>query len=244
MAGTGRPSRSGRSRSVPWRGASGEADTPSGSAPLCEPSMSRTVQCTNPFASGSSTSSTSAAVPSGTPSQARSGETSSPSHVNRRGIEPPAAKDVEDRVNGAMVASGVSGWGRDWSAYQGSGCRSSRRRSWAMDPAIDDAGIDAVEGPAALHPAADMATTVSSSGEGGRRGPVHAGILLPARRSVSRSMIRQPSSAGRQPAGAGRSSGRPYALHRCATWNPSPSYSWSAPVGFDPSTPSHASSMP
>ena len=52
------------------------------------------------------------------------------------------------------------------------------------------------------------------------------------------------SPSGRQPSAAGPSSGRPNACQRRTTWKPRPSYSWSAPVGFDASTPSHASSIP
>ena len=69
--------------------------------------MSRTIQWTNPLASGSSTKSVSAAVPSGAPDHASSGETSSPSQVNRFGIAPPGSKAVDVRTKSGMVASGV-----------------------------------------------------------------------------------------------------------------------------------------
>ena len=45
------------------------------------------------------------------------------------------------------------------------------------------------------------------------------------------------SPFGRHPSAAGPSSGRPNACQRRTTWKPRPSYSWSAPVGFDASTP-------
>src|SRR5215218_1390705 len=98
---------------VPCGGASGDDDTPTASPPLSEPVRSYAIQWTKPFAVGSSTTRTNAAVPSGAPVHARSGEVSSPSQVNWRGIAPPGAKADVVRTKSAMVTSwlgDVEGW--------------------------------------------------------------------------------------------------------------------------------------
>src|SRR5262245_54285191 len=91
---------------VPCGGASGEAETPRGSAPVSVPVMSYAIQWTKPDASGSSSTRTRAPVPSGAPDQARSGDTSSPSQVNRAGIGPPGGNAVV--VSSKLAGIGVS----------------------------------------------------------------------------------------------------------------------------------------
>src|SRR5215210_5136933 len=87
---------------VPCGGASGDADTASARAPVCDAVMSNTTQWTKPLASGSSTISASDAAPSGTPSQANAGETFSPSQLNFFGIAAPSSNAVLVIVNGIV----------------------------------------------------------------------------------------------------------------------------------------------
>src|SRR5674476_141407 len=73
--------------------------TPFGRSPSL-PGRSRTSQWTKPRASGSSTTSTSAAVPACTPVHFNGGETFAPSQENSRAMASPSANAVDVRTNG------------------------------------------------------------------------------------------------------------------------------------------------
>ncbi len=123
-------------------------------------------------------------------------------------------------------------------------CRSGRRAGGAAggDEGEEQRGRHGPEGWSAACGAARRRTSIVHAGRCARVHGRPAGATRGSRlrhRSSS-----QPGIAGRQPSGAGPSMGRPNACHRRTTWKPRPSYRASAPVGFEASTPSHASVMP
>src|SRR4051794_26808024 len=150
---------------------------PSGRAPVAAPGRLNMIQWTKPDASGSSTRSTSAAVPSGAPDHARSGERSSPSQVNRAGMSPPtgnaavvSAKPGDGPVVLAVGNSVEPGDGAE-SAAVDDGVACAEGRMTASDGRI--AGVDDCSPVVALPqpptPRVTRAATIGMARDGRRR---------------------------------------------------------------------------
>ena len=192
-------------------------------------------------------------------------------HVKRFGIEPPGSNAVEVRAKSDIVASGVGDWAAEGEIVAEGRSEADDGSPAGNDDWLATVGglgdVDRAAGAVADAPGpvehAATATSATSAGTAISRWVAEPRMrrssTLDRNRAARAPIGRRPrltalvkrgrsSRARRPPAATPRSPARradaPNACHRRTTWKPRPSYSWSAPVGFDASTPSHASSIP